>query len=336
MIKVGILGADTTAAGELIRILINHPDVELVTIASDTETGRPVSTVHRGLIGDTDLAFTSELAPQGHDAIFLCGEPWMAARWMSTHHEAATASPLRIIDLTGAFRDGSYNMVYGLPEHNRKALVRGAMCASIPSPAATAVELALFPLAKNSLLGNDITAIVNTAATGTPAQTPHTQADRSTSTRLDPIAPIENRPDSELAAREITAAMQAIQPTFTHTITLHLGSNGTSPRGLTATVDTPCATPLTELQRLYAEAYSDHNFTYPVTTLPTVADVANTNKCLVHLNYITPPGTGLPTLRITTVIDNLLKGSAGTAVHCLNLLFGLSERTGLSLKASAF
>ena len=80
MIKVGILGADTTAAGELIRILINHPDVELVTIASDNETGRQANTVHRGLIGDTDLSFTPELTPQGHDAVFLCGEPWMATK----------------------------------------------------------------------------------------------------------------------------------------------------------------------------------------------------------------------------------------------------------------
>lgn len=336
MIKVGILGADTTAAGELIRILINHPDIELVTIASDNETGRQANTVHRGLIGDTDLSFTPELTPQGHDAVFLCGEPWMATKWMATHHEAAAASGLRIIDLTGAFRDGSYNMVYGLPEHNRKALVRGARCASIPSPAAMAIELALFPLAKNSLLDSPIAAIVNIAATEAFTTPAYPDNDRSTSTRLDPIAPIANRPDGEIAAREINTAMQAIQPTFTSGISLHLGSNGTSPRGITATVDVPCSTPLPELQRLYSEAYSDHNFTYHIPTLPTVADVANTNKCLLHLNYITPPGTGLPTLRITTVIDNLLKGSAGTAVHCLNLLFGLSERTGLSLKASVF
>ena len=336
MIKTGILGADTTAAGELIRILINHPDVELVTIASDNRTGLPASTIHRGLIGDTDLSFTPTLTPRGHDAVFLCGEPWMAAKWMQANGDAAAASNLRIIDLTGAFRDGTCGMVYGLPEHNRKALVRGATRTSIPSPAATAVELALFPLAKNSLLHNPVNATVDIAATETFTTNPTTESDRTTSTRLDPIAPIENRPDSELAAREITTAMQAVQPTFTQPVTLRLARNNTSPRGITATVDTPCTIPLPELRRLYAEAYSDHNFTYPVPTPPVIADVANTNKCLLHLGYITPPGTGLPTLRITTVIDNLLKGSAGTAVHCLNLLFGLSERTGLSLKASAF
>ena len=121
MIKIGILGAGTTAAGELIRILINHPDIELKTAASDSEAGRHISDIHRGLTGDTDLQASSTLLPEGHDAVFLCGEPWMAMQWMQLNADKPEMSDLRIIDLTGAFRDGSHNMVYGFPEYNRKA-----------------------------------------------------------------------------------------------------------------------------------------------------------------------------------------------------------------------
>lgn len=337
MIKVGILGAETTAAGELIRILINHPDVELKTVASPSESGTPVTRIHRGLTGDTDLCVTPALSPEGHDAVFICGEPWTASQWMEQHKGDPGIDDLRIIDLTGAFRDGSYDMVYGFPEHNRKALVRGAKRTSIPSPAAIAVETALFPLAKNSLLSGPVNTIVSIAATENfRHNTSAGYADVCASTRLDPIAPQENRPDGDVIAREIEAALKAIQPSFSGSISLHLSRDGSISRGITVEAQTSCGVAIHELQRLYNEAYDDHNFTYNVAFIPSLADVANTNKCLLHLTYATAPDTGLPTLHITSVIDNLLKGAAGTAVHCLNLLFGLSERTGLALKASAF
>lgn len=342
MIKVAILGAETMAAGELIRILINHPDVEILTVASDSAAGSKVTELHRGLIGDTDMTVTplTSVTPEGHDVVFLCGEPWMATQWMQANDEAAEREQLRIIDLTGAFRNGDHNMVYGFPEHNRKALVRGATRASVPSAAAMAVELALFPLAKNGLLNNGINATVSIAdtekITATGQHSTITVEDVAGSTRLDPIAPSEHRPDGEKAAHEAATAMQAVQPSFSSGINLRLSRDASRKRGLTAAVELSCAVPAHELERLYAEAYDDHNFTYPVSTEPSVADVANTNKCLLRLAYDTAPGTGLPTLHITAVIDNLLKGSAGTAVHCMNLLFGLSERTGLALKCSAF
>jgi len=341
MIKVGILGTETATAGELIRILINHPDVELKTLASDSEAGKPVTSFHRGLIGDTEMTATHEsaLTAQGHDAVFLCGEPWAATRWMQTNDAPASQDTVRLIDLTGAFRNGEYNMIYGFPEYNRKALVRGATRASVPSAVAMAIELALFPLAKNGLLNGDVQATVHIAgASSNNAQTtaPDIDAAIATSTRLDPIAPIENRPDSEKSAREALGAIQTVQPSFRHNLTVRLSRVSNVSRGMSATVTVPCTVPMAELERLYDETYSDHNFTYRVASAPCVADVANTNKCLLHLAYDTTPDTGLPRLHITCVLDNLLKGSAGTAVHCLNLLFGLSERTGLSLKASAF
>ena len=336
MIKIGILGAETLAAGELIRILINHPDVEIKTVASPSEAGRRVDEIHRGLTGDTDLTVTTTLNPEGHDAVFLCGEPWIATQWMQTNEGNQALEELRIIDLTGAFHDGTHNMVYGFPEHNRKALVRGATRTSIPSPAAIAVETALFPLAKNGLLSSSATANIRLAATENFKKPVPENSDVITSTRLDPIAPIENRPDSDAIAAEITSAMRAIQPSFAGNVQLTLSRDGALPRGITAVVHTPCSVTLNELERLFDEAYSDHSFTYNIATTPTVADVANTNKCLLNLSYTTTPASDMPQLRITAVIDNLLKGSAGNAVHCLNLLFGLSERTGLALKASAF
>ena len=346
MIKTGIIGAHTAAAGELIRILINHPDVDLRTVASAEIAGQRIDSVHRGLIGDTDMVIASELVPQDLDAVFLCGEPWEARKWMEQYGETLDEDPenkIRVIDLTGAFRNGEYSMVYGLPEHNRKALVRGATRASIPSPIAMAVGLALFPLAKDMLLQGNVNASVTMAATEVACAPTESQPSNyqsvAISTRLDPIAPIENRPDSEDAEREILRFLKEVQPACHCSVKLQLSRNQTSPRGVIATVDTPCTLPLLELTRRYEEAYDDHNFTYIIDRLPESTDVANTNKCLLHLSY---PATGpdpisaSQSLRVTAVIDNFLKGSAGNAVHCLNLLFGLSERTGLSLKASAY
>lgn len=342
MIKIGILGAETMAAGELIRILINHPDVTIKTIASEQESGHAVTSLHRGLTGDIDMKVTSTLSPDGLDAVFLCGEAWEAKRWMERYNSELT-SELRIIDLTGAFRNGEYGMEYGFPEYNRKALVRGATRASIPSAVATAIELALFPLAKNGALNGTANASVSIASSGmhqinaTQADNADENFDRITSTRLDPIAPQENRPDMNAITQETMAALRMMQPSFYGGITLQLSCNSKISRGLTAVIDVPCGIELPELKRMYAEAYSDHGFTFPVDEQPTMADVANTNKCLVQLEYPDSPSlSGMPHLRVTTVIDNLLKGGAGTAVHCMNLLFGLSERTGLSLKASAF
>ncbi len=343
MIKTGILGGDTIAAGELIRILINHPDVVLEQVASDSSAGRRVDEVHRGLTGDTDLQMVADFGPEGLDAVFICGEPWRAHQWMERYSADCEAGEVKVIDLTGAFRNGEMEMVYGFPEHNRKPLVRGALRASLPSPVAMAVELALFPIAKNMLLRDAVTGNIRIAATENFENCPSggsltNQPDVALSTRLDPIAPIENRPDGDASAREATAAIRAIQPSFGGDIHLNISRDNSIARGITAQLDVCSGTSLGELRRLFEEAYEDHNFTYIVDRNPSVLDVANTNKCLISLSY---PPEGMAAgadqkVRVTAVIDNLLKGAAGNAVHCMNLLFGLSERTGLALKASAF
>lgn len=333
MIKTGIIGGHTMAAGELIRILVNHPDVTIMWVSSPQETGRELTAVHRGLEGDTDARFIGEPTADdaaGLNAVFLCGEPWEARNFMAL---AGGDPELRVIDLTGAFRDGSEGMVYGLAEHNRKALVRGATRASLPSEVAMAAELALFPLAKNMLLAGDIDISASLASTvrehGAAAEADGDLAELST--RRDPVAPAENRPDAEVAAAEIARAMRAVQPTFHGETRVAISREAAATRGISVTAKIDCNQPLAELQRMFAEAYEDHGFTFAIDRRPEMADTANTNKCLIHIRR---DENGLT--EITAVIDNLLKGAAGNAVHCMNLLFGLSEKTGLALKGSAF
>lgn len=348
MINVGIIGGETEAAGELVRILINHPDVTLRAVCSPEHAGRRIDCFHRGLTGDTDLCFVKSLDPSELNCVFLAGESWQADEFMSalqapSHRSEAEDDDgeglLRVVDMTGSFPGGEHAMVYGFPEHHRKALVRGALRASVPSAIATGVELALFPLAKNHLLSGVARATVRLSRkpAASPPGTRGEPADflaSQLSTRLDPVAPVENRPDTERAAREIEKEMKEIDPSFGGRIELRLSTDVSPLRGMTVTLDVPCGANVDEVRHLYEEAYSDHGFTYLVDRVPETADISNTNKCLLNIIPSDEVTGGVAGIRITAVLDDFIKGSAGTAVHCMNLLFGLSERTGLALKAS--
>lgn len=362
MINVGIVGGETEAAGELIRILLNHPDVILRAVCSPSHAGQRLEGFHRGLTGDTDLCFVKTLDPSKLNCVFLVGESWEAEEFMATVKDAPShrndadeddaEDLLRIIDMTGSYHDGEHGMVYGFPEFHRKALVRGALRASIPSAIATGVELSLFPLAKNHLLSGTTHATVSmsrnqptcTSAQETAAGSvdkafgipSYDIASSQLSTRLDPVAPVANRPDTERAATEIEDEIRRIDPSFSGALKLRMAAGGGHLRGMTVVTDITCGGSVEEIRHLYEEAYSDHAFTYLVDREPEVADVSNTNKCL--LNIIPLDGgaapSAAPAIRIKAVLDDYVKGSSGTAVHCMNLLFGLSERTGLALKAS--
>jgi N-acetyl-gamma-glutamyl-phosphate reductase len=362
VINVGIIGGETDAAGELIRILINHPDVILRGVCSPEHAGKRLDSYHLGLIGDTDLCFTDKLDTSKLNCVFLVGESWQAHKFVTSidaplnkldmdDEEAEDA--LRIIDMTGSFLDGSYGMVYGFPEYHRKALVRGALRASVPSAVAVAMELALFPMAKNHLLNGRIDATVElprkpesrvmersdsrtTSTVGVqPGYGDNAILASQLSTRLDPVAPVENRPDSETAATEIEREMKVIDPSFNGKINLRLSTHPSRSRGILVDIHVPCNVTVDDVKHLYEEAYSDHSFTFPVDRKPLVAEVANTNKCLLTIDSERPTTSpALPGISVHAVVDALVKGSAGNAVHCMNLLFGLSERTGLSLKAA--
>lgn len=343
MINIGILGGETEAAGELIRILINHPDVILRQVASPEHAGLRVDSFHRGLTGDTDLCFTRELDDPKLNCVFLLGEPWQAREYVEQADSRSHVSQLNedeepedflhIIDMTGSWLNGGEGMVYGFPEFRRKALVRGALRASVPSPTATLLELALFPLAKNHLLEGTINVKVTLPHRALTAPVIDSHYDQALSTRLDPIAPIENRTDASIAAGEALRELRQIDSTFNGTLNVSQSVSAVTTRGLRADIEIGAGISADEARHLFEEAYSDHSFTFLLDREPEVVDVANTNKCLLQITPADITGAR-PGLRITAVMDALVKGCAGTAVHCMNLLFGLSERTGLALKAS--
>ena len=323
MIKAGIIGGAGYTAGELIRLLINHPDVQLMWVNSSSNAGNPVASVHQGLIGETDLVFTDQTPFDEINVLFFCTPHGQTRTFLESH---SVPDDLRIIDLSTDYRhqDGTHDFVYGLPELNRKAIVRGAKHIANPGCFATAIQLALLPLAKNLLLNKDVHVFAITGSTGAgvkPAPTSHF------SWRNDNISIY--KPFRHQHLDEIRQSLSQLQNSFASEIDF-IPVRGCFSRGIFATLYLDCPVELSEIRRLHDDYYSDHNFTFVTDKMPDLKDVVNTNKCLLHLEK---EGNKLI---IVSVIDNLLKGASGTAVHNMNLLFGLHERTGLCLKGSAF
>lgn len=308
MIKAGIIGGSNPMAGELVRLLINHPDVEIMWVDSARFTGRLVSDVHHGLLGDTMLRISP--SSSNHlsdiDVLFIFRHRGQTVEWFKDH---PLPDGLRVVDLSVDMRDSrnaeAFDFVYGLPELNRKAMVRGARRAVVPHPAANIVELALLPLAKS---GNLPAAVC--AALTMPAA----------------CEPIE---DSAEVEGEIQRALASLMPESEMSLTL-AASEGADERAMTASVTFDCDLDIGEIMRDYEEFYDDHNFTFVVTETPAPKEVEGTNKCLMRIDKTDGH------VVVSATMDAMLKGSAGTAVHDMNLLFGLHERVGLALKASQF
>ena len=326
MIKAGIIGGAGYTAGELIRLLINHPDVELTWVNSTSNAGNPISDVHQGLIGEADgMYFTSETPLDKVDVVFFCTPHGQTRKWMEQFGNTIPED-LRIVDLSTDYRieDGTHEFVYGLPELNRKRIVRGAKYVANPGCFATAIQLALLPLARNLLLNSDVHVTAITGSTGAgvkPGATTHY------SWRNDNVSIYKPFKHQHLA--EIKQSLKTLQTSFDKEINF-LPVRGCFSRGIMAAVYLDCPLKIDEVVKLYEDYYSDHNFTFVTTKSPDLKDVVNTNKCILHLEKVDDK------LLITSVIDNLLKGASGTAVHNMNLLFGLQEKTGLNLKPSAF
>lgn len=324
MIKVGIIGGAGYTAGELIRLLLNHPDVELKWVHSTSNAGNPVSGVHQGLVGETALYFTNETPLDAVDVIFLCTPHGESRKFLELHKDNIP-DDLRIIDLSQDFRiaDDTHDFIYGLPELNRKYIIRGKHVAN-PGCFATAIQLALLPLARNLLLNSDIHVNAITGSTGAgvkPSATSHY------SWRNDNVSIYKPFTHQHLA--EIYQTLHGMQASFNSKVNF-IPVRGCFSRGIFATLYMDCPVELSEIKKLYNEYYDDHNFTFVSDRMPDLKDVVNTNKCLLYLTK--EDGK----LLIVSVIDNLLKGASGQAVHNMNLLFGLHERVGLHLKASAF
>lgn len=324
MIRAGIIGGAGYTAGELLRLLINHPDVEVSWVHSTSNAGNLVTDIHQGLIGETFLRFTDTTAWEDIDVVFFCTPHGQSRTFIK---ENPIPEDIKIIDLSNDFRlkDGEeHDFVYGLPEMNRKPMVRGAKHVANPGCFATAIQLALLPLAKNGLIKSDIHITAITGSTGAgvkPSATSHY------SWRNDNVSIY--KPFRHQHLGEIVQTMRELQPDFDAEINF-VPVRGCFSRGIMAIAYLDIEEDIETLRQLYEEAYSDHSFTFITDKQPDLKDVVNTNKCIIHLEKVDGK------LLITSVIDNLLKGASGTAVHNMNLLFGLSERTGLQLKPSAF
>lgn len=306
MIKVGIAGADTSMVGELIRILINHPDVELVSAFAPGKVGRKVSSVHHGLAGECDLEFSPDINPQMLDVIFIDAHSDVADRFRMNTDRWPN---LRIIDMSHcpSLDFDALQMEYGLPETNRKQLVRGCRRAVVPRSVAAAAIIGLFPLAKHLLLKGDIT--------------------------VDYACPqdIDTEEKMSMVRQEILYVLRKTQNSFNGDITLHRLDEEVSERGLKVVIELPCTLSINEVFKVFEDCYDDHNFTFMVPNAMPGYEVEGTQKTLVTLQKQTPDH-----LTVTVVADCRMRGGAGDAVHIMNLLFGLHERTGLYLKAHKY
>ena len=322
MIKVGIIGGAGYTAGELIRLLINHPDVEIVFINSSSNAGNLVADIHEGLYGDTDLRFTDQLPLNQIDVLFFCTAHGDSKKFMETHE---IPENLKIIDLSQDYRlkaEGN-DFVYGLPEMNRRAICK-AMHVANPGCFATAIQLAVLPLARNQVLSGPISVNAITGSTGAgvkPSATSHF------SWRDNNLSVYKVFQHQHL--HEIKQSIHQLQPDYNGDIDF-IPYRGGFPRGIFVTAVVRSKLPIEEITKMYQTYYDDDSFTHVVEHNIDLKQVVNTNKCLVHLEKYEDK------LVVISCIDNLLKGASGTAVHNMNLMFGLEETTGLRLKPSAF
>ena len=306
MIRVGIAGADTAMAGELIRILVNHPDVELVSAFAPGKVGRKVASVHHGLAGECDLDFSLDINPQKLDVIFIDAHSEVADRFrMNTDRWPE----LRIIDMSHcpSLDLEALDMAYGLSEINRKQLVRGCKRAVVPRSVAEVSLIALYPLAKHLLLKGDI--------------------------EIGYACPpdIDTEEKAEMARQEIANILEKTQNSFNGKVILRRLDQQVSDRGLKVEIEIPCTLDINELFKIYDDLYDDHNFTFMTAKSMPGHEVEGTHKCLVSLQKRTPDR-----LTVTAIADCRMRGGAGDAVHIMNLFFRLHERTGLYLKAHKF
>lgn len=304
MIKVAIAGADTPIAGEIIRILANHPEVTLATLSAPGKEGIPVRKIHHGLVGKGDLKFSDPLPVSPEcSVLFVCGSAMTGVE--------ITALQLARPDIKMIFTEPISNLdeqragvVFGLPEINRKMLVRGAISSKIPSAITVAALVPLYPLGLNMLLNDSLSIKVEA-----------------------PSDIIEK--DKERSKDEILRTLCSTQLSFPENIDIEFKSNE-STRNLQMEIMLNCNVSMDQIMEMM-EIYSDHNFAFPVMDEVLDKETIGTPNCVFSINMITEGK-----LRIRVSLDPRMRGGASEAVHNMNLLFGLHEKTGLEIKASEY
>ena len=321
MIKVGILGAAGYTGGELIRLLLNHPEAEIVFANSESNAGNLVSDVHEGLLGDTELRFTDEMPFEQVDVVFFCFGHGKSEAFLKEH---TIPENVKIIDLAQDFRiKGSHDYVYGLPEINKEQIQQAQHLAN-PGCFATAIQLALLPAAMLHLLKEDVAVNAITGSTGAgqkPGATTHF------SWRVDNLSIYKPFQHQHIA--EIRQSLTQEQGYLDASIDF-IPYRGNFARGIFCTAVIKTDAPASDVIAAYKEYYRNAAFTHYSDKSIDLKQVVNTNKALVHVDGFEGK------ILVTSCIDNLLKGAVGQAVQNMNLMFGLDETTGLKLKASAF
>lgn len=302
--------------------MLGHPEVEIKFVHSSSNAGNRITDVHAGLLGETELMFTDEMPFEEIDLLFFCTAHGDTRKFLESHQ---LPDELKVIDLSMDYRIKSHehDFIYGLPELNRRATCKSRYVAN-PGCFATCIELGLLPLAKEHLLKGDVSVNAITGSTGAgvkPSATTHY------SWRNNNISIYKPFTHQHLA--EIMQSVKQLQPDFDGEIDF-IPYRGDFPRGIFATLVVRCDLDIETIYKLYESYYERDSFTHIVNKPIDLKQVVNTNKCLIHLEK---HGNKL---LITSIIDNLLKGASGQAVHNMNLLFGLEETVGLKLKPSAF
>lgn len=330
MIKIGILGAAGYTGGELIRLLVNHPEAEIVFANSESNAGNLVADVHEGLLGDTDLKFTDAMPFDEVDVVFFCFGHGKSEQFLQEH---TIPAHVKIIDLAQDFRIAAptHDYVYGLPEIHKTQIQQ---CQHLANPGcfATCIQLGLLPLAKAGLLTHDVAVNAITGSTGAgqkPVGTTHF------SWRTDNMSIYKVFTHQHL--HEIRQSLTELQGSLDASIDF-IPYRGDFARGIFCTEvvkfdgaeGSPTNPTAEQLADMYRTFYADAAFTHYVDKALDLKQVVNTNKALVHIDKFGNKAV------ITCIIDNLLKGAVGQAVQNMNLMFGLDEKAGLGLKANAF
>ena len=318
-IRVGVVGGAGYTGGELLRILVHHPQVKIAFVHSKSKTGKYIDEVHTDLIGDTKLKFTSELSDD-IDVLFLCVGHGEASVFLK---ENPISRKIKIIDLSQDHRLNNREFVYGLPELNRER-IRNASYIANPGCFATCIQLGLLPLAANQLLKEDVHIAATTGSTGAGQSLSATSHFSWRQNNLSIYKAFEHQ-----HLNEIGQSLTQLQTDFKSELNF-IPYRGSFTRGIIASIYTDCNESLDKIREIYQSYYQAHPFVHISKSAIDLKQIVNTNKGLLQLQK---HGNKL---LITSCIDNLLKGASGQAVQNMNLICNIDEKTGLNLKASYF
>jgi N-acetyl-gamma-glutamyl-phosphate reductase len=321
-IKAGIIGGAGFTGGETIRLLLNHPQVDLTFVHSRSHAGNPLHSAHADLLGETSLTF-SDSFDEKVDVIFLCLGHGESKKFLA---ENIFDDAIRIVDLSQDFRLGESvakrEFVYGLPELYRDE-IKGAKNIANPGCFATTLKLGLLPLAKAGILGE----VYSTGITGSTGAGQKLQDTTHFTWRANNISAYKTLSHQHL--REINLHLRTHQPEFKGPVNF-VPWRGDFTRGIFVSSCTTVHLSLDAVKKIYNDYYDGQAFTFVSNGPIDLKQVVNTNKCIIGLEK---EGDKLV---IHSALDNLLKGASGQAVQNMNLMFGLNEREGLRLKSTVF